>query len=110
MSPPVEIAENGDGCPIAIIGNDSGHTYEEAIGVYREADGGGDWSIVDEGGDDEADGESRYGFSGESDDRELTISSAGSVLRTSRFSSVSNHAGETRVTDHENPHTANTKQ
>lgn len=101
MSSIVGIVENGDGRPIAVIGTDSVFTSKVEIDVPREADGGYDWTIADDGGDEEDDDESRYGFSSGTDKFEAVML---------RFSSMSNHAGGTRVTDHENPHTANTKQ
>lgn len=77
MSPTVQMAEGGDGNLVAVIAGSSGLTYEETIDFYQDADGGGDWSIADEGGDDEADGESQYGFSGETDEFEAIISITG---------------------------------
>ena len=53
---------DGNGVPVCTVAGRPGGGYEGTIAFYREADGAGGWTVSDEGGDEEADGESGYSF------------------------------------------------
>lgn len=77
MSPTVQVVEDGAGLPVAVIAGGPDLTYEETIEFYRDASESADWTITDEGGDEEADGESHYRFSAENDPFEAAIEITG---------------------------------
>ena len=69
----VQQFEDGNGLPICTVAGRPGGGYEGTIAFYRDADGAGGWAVSDEGGDEEADGESGYSFVATKDEIEANI-------------------------------------